>query len=1310
MSVGKLEPFSREKNWSTYISRLNQYFKANAVTEDLKTAILITAVGDETFELMVDLCSPKKPEDYKYDNLVQVVKDHLQPTPSEIAERYIFRQRKQNEGESFSTYVAALKKLAKSCNYGTILEEQLRDQLVFGLRNDNIRQHLFAEKNLTYKKAYELAINLEAAEKNSGLIEPAAVKKLSSYHKPGKSQSAKDFNKRFNKDKNITIPSACIHCGKNNHESNQCYFKNALCHKCEAKGHISAICKKQHSKLFTKNKKNYKFTKYVAGVQDNNSDSDDLDFYNISSIKDKPIKVKLCVNNKLLCMECDTGSPVSVISENFYLNNFSDVVLHNCTMNLKSYAGDVLDTVGFIYVTVAYKKLTKKLKLVVVKNGGPPLFGREWITDLHISVDDLLRVNTLAQTDNIDYDILNVSDVLKNKFPDVFKAGLGKFNKTKAKLYLKEDAIPVFCRPRNIPMALKEKVEKELDNLVKNNILTPVQFSDWATPIVPVLKKHCDEVRICGDFKITLNPMLHVDTYPIPKIDNLFAVLKAGKYFSKIDLSQAYAQVELEEESKKLTTLNTHKGLFQMNRLPYGVSSSPGIFQRLIEQVFAGMNNVVTFLDDILITGSSKEHHMENLMLVFNKLQDCGLRVKLSKCLFFQNKINFLGHCIDKEGLHTAEDKVKAILEAPTPENITQLKSFLGLVNFYGKFIENLSHKLHYLHILLRKNVKWFWGSKQKDAFVAIKKELASPKVLIHYDPTLPIILASDASAYAVGGVISHILPNGDIRPIAYASRSLSDSEKLYSQLDREGLAIIFCLKKFHDYLYARFFTLLCDHKALINIFGEKKGIPQYAASRLQRWSIILSTYNYEIKYVKSENNYADALSRLPLTNKTELEPDFAHILYVSENLPIDYKKIAQYTRNDPILNKVRGYCLHGWPENKIEEQYKVFYNKKDQLHLEQGCILWGFRIIIPKKLQLKILEQIHLTHMGISKCKAMARSYIWWPNIDSDIEHMCKTCKICNTIQSNPQKTVLHPWPFENTPWSRVHVDFMGPIFGHMYFILIDSFSKWPEVLKIKSTDAKNVIRLLKSLFSRFGLPTKMVSDNGPPFTSQEFENFLKVNGIRHLFSTPYHPSSNGQAENTVKTFKIAIKKALLDNKNSDSFLEDFLFDYRNCPHSTTGVSPAMKMFNRNLRNRLDLLRPNFQDYEKNKTELSIAHYGGKPKSFEVGEQVLIKDYSNPRHPSWRQGEITDREGSVIFDVKTQDGKECRRHSDQIQPLRKSGKFIRSETLPENAENKDSIIPDNDLTEVVDSNQIPGATENTDKVSSSRYNLRSRP
>ncbi|KAG5286473.1 hypothetical protein AALO_G00015230 [Alosa alosa] len=314
-------------------------------------------------------------------------------------------------------------------------------------------------------------------------------------------------------------------------------------------------------------------------------------------------------------------------------------------------------------------------------------------------------------------------------------------------------------------------------------------------------------------------------------------------------MSHAYQQVVLEEESRKYVTINTHKGLFKYTRLPFGVASSPAIFQRTMEGILGGIPNVAIYLDDILISGSTEQNHLENLEEVLHRLEKSGLRLRRSKCEFMGKEVAFLGHKINASGLHPLTEKVDAIARAPEPKNVTELKAYLGLLNYYHRFLPKLSTLLAPLHALLKKEGKWSWGSKQQKAFTESKALLQSCSVLVHYDSNKPLILACDASPYGVGAVLSHQMPDGLDRPIGFVSRTLNAAEKNYSQLDKEGLAVVFGVKKFHKYLYGRKFTIVTDHKPLISLFSEMRAIPQMTSPRIQRWAVTLGAYEYTIIY-----------------------------------------------------------------------------------------------------------------------------------------------------------------------------------------------------------------------------------------------------------------------------------------------------------------------------------------------------------------------------------------------------------------------------------------------------------------------------
>jgi hypothetical protein len=337
--------------------------------------------------------------------------------------------------------------------------------------------------------------------------------------------------------------------------------------------------------------------------------------------------------------------------------------------------------------------------------------------------------------------------------------------------------------------AMKPKVENELDNLIERGIISPVTYSEWATPIVPVVKGD-GSVRICGDFKVTLNQAIKVDQFPIPKIEDLLANLNCGKSFTKLDLAHAYLQMEVEEQAKELLTINTQKGLFTYNRLPFGIASAPAQWQRAIEQILQGCKGTHVYFDDILVTGADDTQHLENLNAVLQRLMAHGLRVKKKKCDFMKPSLEYLGYVLDSEGIHTSESKVQAINDAPAPRDQSELRSFLGMIQYYSKFLPNLSTVLHPLNKLLGSKVQWHWSKACRAAFKKVKDLIVSAKVLTHYQPDLPLVLACDASPYGIGSVISHIMGDGDERPIAFASCTLTAAEATTRSLIKRPWAL----------------------------------------------------------------------------------------------------------------------------------------------------------------------------------------------------------------------------------------------------------------------------------------------------------------------------------------------------------------------------------------------------------------------------------------------------------------------------------------------------------------------------------------
>ena len=353
------------------------------------------------------------------------------------------------------------------------------------------------------------------------------------------------------------------------------------------------------------------------------------------------------------------------------------------------------------------------------------------------------------------------------------------------------------------------------------------------------------------------------------------------------------------------------------------------------------------------------------------------------------------------------------------------------------------------------------------------------------------------------------------------------------------------------------------------------------ASSRVQRWAITLSAYQYHIRYKPgSEVGNADALSRLPrpVTTTSDCCPgDLTRLINHLASTAISASHIKEWTKRDPILSQVYRSLSSGQPLNNNNPALIPYQLRQSKLSILDGCDLWGCRVVVPPQGHKRVLEELHDTHPGISKMKALARSYIWWPQMDLNIEEVVKKCHTCQESRATPPRAPLHPWEWPEQPWSRIHLDFTGPYMGHLFLVIVDSHSKWLDVHIMPNITSSTTVEKLREVFAIHDIPKKMVTDNEASFTSEEFKQFVNSNGIKHVTSAPYNPSSNGLAERAVQTMKRGLKNtagATIQEK-----LSKFLFTYRLTPHSTTGVLPAELLMGHRLRSRLDLLFPDIRD-----------------------------------------------------------------------------------------------------------------------------------
>ncbi|XP_062537710.1 uncharacterized protein K02A2.6-like [Armigeres subalbatus] len=560
---------------------------------------------------------------------------------------------------------------------------------------------------------------------------------------------------------------------------------------------------------------------------------------------------------------------------------------------------------------------------------------------------------------------------------------------------------------------------------------------------------------------------------------------------------------------------------------------------------------------------------------------------------------------------------------------------------------------------LLKSGAKWVWSEACQRSFNRFREILQSPLTLSHYNPNLEIIVSADASNYGIGARIAHKLPDGSVKPISYASRSLTPAESNYSQIEKEGLALIFAVTRLHRMIFGRQFILETDHKPLLAIFGSKKGIPRYTPNRLQRWALTLLLYDFNIKYVSTESfGYVDILSCLINTHvrpneeyviaSIELEDTMEDIVKQSvEALPVTFKMIQAGTKSDAVLKQVKQFVRTEWPSNqsKISDpQLQQFYQRRGSLAIVSDCLTYGERLVIPSKFRDRVLRVLHKGHPGVERMRSIARNYVYWPGIDEQINHRVRTCVECSRAAKTNSKTNMESWPTPEKPWQRIHADYAGPVDGNYYLIVVDAFSKWPEVISTKPQTTSTTVAMFREIFSRNGMPETLVTDNGTQFTSEDFEAFCSNSGILHLKTPPYHPQSNGLAERFVDTFKRGLRK-----------------------------SPAELLLGRKLRTSLDLLKPPTSFYKqaesKQESQFNRKH-GTKVRNYYAEELVWTKVHRNNTW-SWEPGQVLERIGRVIYNVWLPEKRNLiRSHCNQLK------KRYESEQLSSTAQNKCTQIP----------------------------------
>ena len=829
---------------------------------------------------------------------------------------------------------------------------------------------------------------------------------------------------------------------------------------------------------------------------------------------------------------------------------------------------------------------------------------------------------------------------------------------------------PVQHQPRRVPVALKSELKKKIEQLEQKQVLAKVTtHTDWISSMVAV-RKPSGKMRICIDPK-DLNQALKRPHYPMPTIDEVLPRLANAKVFSVLDAKDGFWQVKLEEESSYLTTFWTPFGRYRWLRMPFGLSTAPEEFQRRQHEVLEGLSGVEVIADDILVYGSgdTKEQavldHDRNLIGVLERARKCNLKLNKQKMKLRMSEVPYMGHLLTSSGLRPDPQKVKAVLDMPKPDGVQAVQRFLGFVNYLAKFLPRLSDLSEPLRRLTDKDAVWYWLPQHDEAIGSIKKLVTDHPVLRYYDVKEEVTIQCDASEVGLGAAL---LQKG--QPVAYASRSLTATERRYAQIEKECLAIVFACERFDQYIHGReCVTVRTDHNSLETIFQKSL---LTAPRRLQRMLLRLQKYSLSVSYKKGKEMYlADTLSRAALPHtKMHLATHGDQIFHICDQSVFEEEleeinqtdflnvtdtrlgQIQQHTAQDTALQVLKSTILNGWPETKEEVPVIIreYWLYRDELSAQNGVLFKGPRIIIPKSMRQEMLVRIHSSHLGAESCLRKARDVLYWPNMSSEIRDMVGQCSPCNEYQKSQCKEPLMTHKIPERPWSRLAVDIFT-LDKSDYLITVDFYSDFWEVDTLPHMTAETVIECCKTHFSRYGVPDVVISDNGRQFASEEFANFARDWEFEHITTSPYHSQSNGKAESAVKIAKKVIKKA----KTSGQDVWKAILDWRNTPTENIGSSPAQRLMSRRTRTLLPtatrLLKPQVVEgvaekikLRRQKAKQSYDRGSKELPELKVGQPVRVKPSPSQGNKKWQLGTCLQQVAprSYIVDVN---GREYRRN-----------------------------------------------------------------
>ena len=1132
-----------------------------------------------------------------FDQMVVKLKKHFEGNTNTTLANFRFHKLCQKDEESFEAFVMRVRDEAKNCDFKCdsdqckIKSTLIRDRIIIGTTNDDIRRNAL-------KDQWDLETLVSKGRSLESATEGAATIKQEDKPEIRRNTPGKYAKKKKSSQKSETTPtkpkgkffelgeSSRIKCKTCSNPGcpgdNTCKGRKVECFACNRKGHYkgAAICKKKIKRNTRKVVLSSEDETDISSTSESENSTDSGKNINTNRIrkyislrrvsgKRIPIRstrnkyrITVMVREHQIKVFCDTGADACVISKKTAKQLGLEIL--PTKMEIKPYGSKSKKCVGETVCTITYEEAVTNAKFFVIKDYAETLLSGAVCEDLGI-----LEFKHKVEIKKVD--IAPEKKKLMEEFPNVFKNKVGTLQGYKVKFHIDESIPPVYQGARPIPFHLREKLNKELEKMEREEIIEQHEGpAPWVSNLV-LAPKDDGAIRVTVDMR-QVNKAIKQTHIPIPTVEEIRSNFSGFKVFSKIDFKSAFHQLELDEESKRLTVFHAGDRLMRYKRLTMGSTPASGELTKALAPLFQDIGKGVYIIhDDMIIAGRTKEEHDNLLYEVCKRIGDAGMTLNGEKCTIAEKEIPWWGMIIGEKGVTPNPDKVSSMQYVTPPTTKDELRSFLCMVQSNKDFIPTISRKTRHMRKLLKKHVRFTWDKGCEEEFKVLKSEFKEDTLMRHFDPALKTVIHVDAHQTGMSAILLQGNDEEHLHVVSLASRATTPVESRYPQLDLEALAVDFGLRRFRFYIAGGpQVIVLTDHKPLQAIFKNTR----LGSIRTERIKLRHQDLNYIVIWEKGELNIADYLSRHARPIKvltrdekeetTELEKTIwmLHFSPYTEAVSID--AIISSTAKDETLKSLKVSLQKGYmsKHNKNLAAYsKVF----DELSVsDTGIIMKGEKIILPQSLVKTAISKAHKGgHQGMTTLKRRMRTHFWFPGMDAEIERAVSSCKHCLLFTNKHRKNKLVPHTMKKwNAWEKISVDLFGPMPDKRHILVAqDMVSHFPAAKILNKTNEKKVIDTLGEFYANFGTPMVHRTDNGPPFNSKEFTRFSTDNGIIHEKTFPYHPQAN-PVETFMRPLGKAMKVAHREGKSKEEALRELLSTYRATPHHITNISPGDMIF----------------------------------------------------------------------------------------------------------------------------------------------------